>query len=141
MTPNVFNAFNQRFTGSWKRAPLTEDSAKATNHMANERTYLAWVRTAITIIALGFVVAKFQLLINELSPSAPTSSIHLSLTIGVILVAVGGSLQVLALSRFKKNKAMIKAGRYEPASTIETIVSSTIFIVALLLIVYLLVTV
>ena len=48
---------------------------------------------------------------------------------------------MLALSRFKKNKAMIKAGKYEPASTIETIVSSTIFIVALLLIVYLLVTV
>ncbi len=120
---------------------MTEDSAKVTNHMANERTYLAWVRTAITIIALGFVVAKFQLLINELSPSAPTSSIHLSLAIGVILVAVGGSLQVLALTRFKKNQKMIKAGRYEPASTIETIVSSTIFIVALLLIVYLLVTV
>ncbi|HGE72837.1 TPA: DUF202 domain-containing protein, partial [Candidatus Poribacteria bacterium] len=32
---------------------------KVTDHMANERTYLAWVRTGITIMALGFVVAKF----------------------------------------------------------------------------------
>jgi putative membrane protein len=125
---------------NWKSA-LTEDSAKVTNHMANERTYLAWVRTGITVIALGFVVAKFQLLINELFPSAPTSSIHLSLVIGVILVAMGGLLQVLALTRFKKNQAMIRAGRYEPTSAIETAVSSATFIVAILLIVYLLVTV
>lgn len=120
---------------------MTEDSARVTNHMANERTYLAWVRTGITIIALGFVVAKFQLLINELFPSAPTSSIHLSLAIGVILVAMGGLLQVLALTRFKRNQAMIRAGRYEPTSAIETAVSSATFIVAMLLIVYLLVTV
>jgi putative membrane protein len=50
---------------------LTGDSDKVTDHMANERTYLAWVRTGIAVIALGFVVAKFQLLISELFPSAP----------------------------------------------------------------------
>jgi len=120
---------------------LTEDSDKVTDHMANERTYLAWVRTGITVIALGFVVAKFQLLLNELFPSAPTSSIHLSLIVGVILVSMGGLLQVLALTRFRKNQEMIRAGRYEPTSTIETAVSSATFIVAILLIVYLLVTV
>ena len=109
--------------------------------MANERTYLAWVRTGIAVIALGFVVAKFQLLINELFPSAPTSSVHLSLIIGVILVAMGGLLQVMALARFKKNQAMIRAGRYEPTSIVETAVSVASFIVAILLIVYLLVTV
>lgn len=120
---------------------MTGDSDKVTDHMANERTYLAWVRTGIAVIALGFVVAKFQLLISELFPSAPSSSVHLSLIIGVILVAMGGLLQVLALTRFKKNQAMIKVGRYEPTSTIETAVSSITFIVAILLIVYLLVTV
>ena len=31
--------------------------------MANERTYLAWVRTGIAVMALGFVVAKFGIII------------------------------------------------------------------------------
>ena len=120
---------------------MTEGQDRVTDHMANERTYLAWVRTGIAIIALGFVVAKFQLLLNELFPSAPTSSIHLSLIIGVILVSMGGLLEVLALTRFKRNQKMIRAGRYEPTSTIETAVSTATFIVAILLVVYLLVTV
>ncbi len=109
--------------------------------MANERTYLAWVRTGITVIALGFVVSKFQILISQLLPSAPVTSIHLSLIVGVILVAMGGFLQILALARFKKNQGMIEAGRYEPSSLIETTVGSATFVVAMLLIVYLLLTV
>ena len=32
-----------------------------TDHSANERTYLAWVRTAITIMAFGFLIEKFEL--------------------------------------------------------------------------------
>ena len=51
---------------------------KVTDHMANERTYLAWVRTGITIMALGFVVAKFGIIIRELVPNAPATSYHLS---------------------------------------------------------------
>lgn len=120
---------------------MTEDSAKVSDHLANERTYLAWVRTGITVIALGFVVAKFQLLLRELFPSAPTSSVHLSLIIGVVLVAMGGLLQILALTRFTRNQERIRAGKYEPTSTIETAVSVGTFLVAILLIVYLLVTI
>ena len=30
-------------------------------HMANERTFLAWIRTSIGLIAFGFVVEKFCL--------------------------------------------------------------------------------
>ena len=51
---------------------ITEDkkSAKIRSrrvHMANERTFLAWIRTSIGIMAFGFVVEKFSLFINEVS--------------------------------------------------------------------------
>ena len=36
------------------------------DHMANERTFLAWVRTSIGIMAFGFVVEKFALFIKRL---------------------------------------------------------------------------
>ena len=41
--------------------------AKITDYLANERTYLAWLRTGIATIALGFVVARFGLLIRTLT--------------------------------------------------------------------------
>jgi len=35
--------------------------------LANERTFLAWVRTCIALIGLGFIIAKFGLFIEELN--------------------------------------------------------------------------
>jgi len=34
-------------------------------HMANERTFLAWIRTSIAIMAFGFVVEKFGLFLRQ----------------------------------------------------------------------------
>jgi len=36
----------------------------AREHLANERTLLAWMRTSIAIMAFGFVVVKFSLFIR-----------------------------------------------------------------------------
>jgi putative membrane protein len=36
------------------------------DHAANERTYLAWVRTGITVMVLGFIVEKFEIFIARL---------------------------------------------------------------------------
>jgi uncharacterized membrane protein YidH (DUF202 family) len=73
-------------------------------HMANERAFLAWIRTSIGIMAFGFVVEKFSLFINEVSyvlgksdidkialPSQGYSSIF-----GTLLVGLGASNGVLA---------------------------------------------
>lgn len=111
------------------------------DHLANERTYLAWVRTGVAVIALGFVVAKFALLVKELAPSAPTTSYGFSSIIGIALVLTGGLMQLLALARFFVNRETIRSGRYEPSKGIETVVSAGVFVVALLLVVYLILTV
>jgi putative membrane protein len=42
--------------------PVTPNATR--DHLANERTFLAWVRSCIAIMALGFVVARFGLLIR-----------------------------------------------------------------------------
>ena len=34
-------------------------------HLANERTFLAWIRTSIAMMAFGFVVEKFALFVKE----------------------------------------------------------------------------
>ena len=58
-------------------------------YFAAERTMLAWVRTGLTVVGLGFVVARFGLFLSLLHPDRPGPS-HLGSTfIGVGLVALG----------------------------------------------------
>jgi len=116
------------------------DGGRATDHLANERTYLAWVRTSVTIMALGFVVAKFGLIIRELSPSSVTVPTHVSSAVGVILVLIGAVLQGLAFRRFRRNRARIIQGSFESETGMENVTSSLILLISVLLVVYLIIT-
>jgi putative membrane protein len=76
------------------------------DHLANERTFLAWMRTGITIIALGFVVAKFGILLREVGGGhvhAETARIGgivgVGLVFGGILIAALGAMKFLQIRR------------------------------------------
>lgn len=79
------------------------------DHLANERTFLAWIRTAITIIALGFVVAKFGILLREVGGThVHPSTARAGAIVGVILVFAGIVVVVLAVLRFQQTKRNIE---------------------------------
>ena len=50
-----------------RQQTMIGDGKRATAYLANERTFLAWIRTSIAIISLGFVVAKFSLWLRKLA--------------------------------------------------------------------------
>jgi putative membrane protein len=78
------------------------------DHAANERTFLAWVRTGIAVIAFGFVVGKFNLFIRTLADAGPPDERQLfqrmSGSLGryevLVLILIGIVLIVLAAVRF-----------------------------------------
>lgn len=82
------------------------------DHMANERTFLAWVRTSIGIMAFGDVVEKFALFIRKLQyfvDKTNTSSVTppspgYSTIFGMVLVGMGALIGLLAFVRYKKSK-------------------------------------
>ncbi len=115
---------------------------KVTDHLANERTYLAWLRTGIATIGFGFVVAKFGLALRELTgiSAIPDTEYHLSSIIGIALTIAGGLMILLAFKRFTRNQERIRSGVYEPSTGGELAVTATIFVIALLLVAYLLLT-
>ena len=41
--------------------------ANYTNHATNERTFLAWIRTGLALMGLGFVLARFGIFLREFS--------------------------------------------------------------------------
>jgi putative membrane protein len=71
-------------------------------YFAAERTLLAWTRTGLTIMAFGFVVARFGLFLDLLAaqrtPSAApaATSLHVSNVIGIALVLLGAVSMIFA---------------------------------------------
>lgn len=84
-----------------------------TDHAANERTYLAWIRTAIAVMAFGFLIEKFDLFLSTLHQSKRVVEIlHPSKVIefvGVGLFLIGIMIIITATIRFFHYKRMIEA--------------------------------
>jgi putative membrane protein len=84
------------------------------DHAANERTFLAWVRTAIAIMAFGFVVEKFDLFLRIAGASAAAHTVlggnrFIGDVAGLLLIVLGGGMMVFAAIRFRKTAADIDA--------------------------------
>ena len=87
-------------------------------------------------------MAKFGLAIRALTgvSAIPETTYHLSSIIGIALTVAGGLMLLLAFRRFRRNQEKIRSGIYEPTNAAELTVTVSIFIIALLLIAYLLLT-
>jgi putative membrane protein len=80
------------------------------DHAANERTYLAWVRTGITVMVLGLIVEKFELFLFGLADVLTDKIEHASRSPGpkfvsVALVSLGVAVIVLGAVRFFRVKS------------------------------------
>ena len=73
-------------------------------YFAAERTFLAWLRTGITVMALGFVVARFGLFLRILGaqggPVPPGTG--LSPYLGAVLVVLGVIATGAGTRRYQK---------------------------------------
>src|SRR5438270_9119718 len=85
-------------------------SKRVTDHLANERTFLAWIRTGLAIIAFGFVVERFGLLLRELGLKVnerPIVTGHYSTIIGIALTLMGVVVLIFALYNFLQARRRI----------------------------------
>ena len=128
--------------------PATAAPAKPPNpnelrdHLANERTLLAWARTAITIMALGFVIAKFGILVREVRElsHAAQDAVHFSALFGAALACTGAVALAFAAAGFVRVKSGIDRQEVYFSPTLGLVVAVVLTIVGLLLAAYLLVT-
>jgi putative membrane protein len=76
---------------------------------ANERTLLAWVRTGLTLMAFGFVVARLTVWLRVEHPDREGSALGTWLGIGI--VALGVACHILGARRFVVARRAILEGR------------------------------
>jgi putative membrane protein len=75
-------------------------------YFAAERTLLAWLRTGLTVVGLGFVVARFGLFLRMMH-NAPATSSAMSTIIGVSLVLLGaGAMAMAAWQHVRFNRSL-----------------------------------
>ncbi len=118
------------------------------DHLANERTYLAWVRTSIGIMAFGFVIEKFALFLKQMTLilrneqpqvlSSFSSSLQgHSSTFGILLVAFGALLCLLAFIKYTKIKRQIEDHTYQSSNLLNVVLTFLVVITGIVLVIYL----
>lgn len=109
-------------------------------HLANERTFLAWIRTSIALMGFGFVIVKFTFFLKEISlllESSIDSSKGYSAMVGVIMITLGVILAMLAFLQYKKNEKQINNSLYISSSWLSLFITFIILTGGVVLILYL----
>lgn len=114
----------------------------ASDHLANERTFLAWIRTSIGIMGFGFVVVKFSLFLRQIAAALHTQAdlpprTGYSQAIGILLVALGGLTILFAYYRYRKTKQQLDGGGFRQTDLLLQMSTLLIFLCSILLLVYL----
>jgi inner membrane protein YidH len=124
-----------------QKHPVATTSKKVTDHLANQRTFLAWIRTGLATITFGFVVERFGLLLRELglksSSSASDRAIHYSAIIGVSLVVFGVAMMIVALISFLQIRHSIDEENFRPRAAFEIVLTVLASLIGVLLAIYL----
>jgi putative membrane protein len=89
-------------------SPVDPDS-RARTHLANERTFLAWFRTGLTLLALGLAAGQF--LSRDVASGFP-----LVRAIATVLVATGMFLVSVGVVRYVRGRARIDTAEFHPAN-------------------------
>ena len=89
-------------------------------HLANERTFLAWLRTSISLIGFGLAIARFSLFLRQLQTTTAhqtlkNNSIFNSENLGLCLVIVGIIVIALAAWRYNRVFRQIERADYRPS--------------------------
>lgn len=95
-------------------------------HLANERTYLAWIRTAIAIIGIGSLSSSLHFIVGD---TGRTVSNVLALMIGSGAAVLGVIIIVFATYSFIKKKQQIEKGFFYMVSF--PVLTTSIFLIVL----------
>ena len=104
--------------------------AAVRDHLANERTLLAWQRTALGVIAIGFLVDRFAL---EGGGTTLTGSV-----LGISMVLLGAAVSAIGAYRFMRTEREIDTHTYRPALLAHLVLTACIVVGAGLLVLFLL---
>jgi len=104
---------------------MPENPNLARDHLANERTFLAWVRTGVAIVVFGFAIGRLTIAIRQLTvlQGKDVGGSGWSVWFGLIAILAGVALSVGGLIRYRMVRTQLDQGRFEAAGAIVDLVA------------------
>ncbi len=98
---------------------------RARDHLANERTFLAWVRTGAAIVIFGFAIGRFSIAMRQLTAlqGHPVRRAGISVWMGSGTIVAGVVLVLAGLVRYRKTRIQLDAGTFEPAGFVMDLIT------------------
>ena len=104
--------------GNFGKQPYSpERDAEIREHLANERTLLAWVRTGVSLLSVGFVIERAGALAAGAMASGGQDMASASEVFGLALIALGCLTLVMGSVQFFRNRRMITNGVFDTNAT------------------------
>ena len=113
------------------------------DHATNERTFLAWVRTAIAVVAFGFLIERFDLFLRfaarDMPHAAPPAHTGAANLIGILFVVIGRAMIIIATLRFFRTEKEIDAPdiKLAPSGRLDLTLSVLLALLGFALLLYL----
>jgi inner membrane protein YidH len=123
-----------------------DSSERLQQYLANQRTFLSWVRTSIALVGLGFAIERFSIFLQQFrliadpdtTGNAASATAHeYSALIGIGMIVVGTGLTIYALKNYLDSNKTIASGRYVPKNAIIYTASATIIGLGIIMIIFL----
>ena len=123
-----------------------DSSERLQQYLANQRTFLSWVRTSIALIGLGFAIERFSLFLQQFrlianpdtTGNAASATAHdYSALVGIGMIIMGTGLIVYALKNYLESNKTIASGKYIPKNAIIYTASATIIGLGIIMIIFL----
>ncbi|MFL6476051.1 MAG: YidH family protein [Nitrososphaera sp.] len=124
-----------------------EDSPeRLQQYLANQRTFLSWVRTSLALIGLGFAIERFGIFLQQfrlmadpnLAGNLPTATTYeYSALVGIGMIVVGTGLIFYALKNYLDNNNTIASGKYMPKNALIYTASAAIIGLGIIMIIFL----
>ena len=121
-----------------------DSSERSQQYLANQRTFLSWVRTSIALIGLGFAIERFSIFLQQFRLIVDPGAAGISATgheysalVGIGMIIVGTALIIYALKNYLESNKTIASGRYMPKNAIVYTASATIIGLGTIMIIFL----
>jgi putative membrane protein len=124
-----------------------DSSERLQQYLANQRTFLSWVRTSIALIGLGFAIERFSIFLQQFrliadpdtagNAAASATAHEYSALVGIGMIVIGTGLIIYALKNYLDSNKTIASGRYMPKNAIVYTASATIIGLGIIMIIFL----
>ena len=114
-------------------------ASHASEFLASERTFLAWIRTSVSMVGLGFAIIKFDAWTRQMlqgGGSSPSGT-NVAGSVGALMVILGGAMSAIGAWHYRRTNRQIVEGRVRASNWLVLTISGCVCLIALVVIVYL----